>query len=233
MEEVEIILGKLKHSESIMLRTLVPVLLMSGMRINEFLALRYEDIDKDAGVIHVQHSVEETGNSRILGDTKTDSSVRYIPVPGIFFDVIDNWKMYFSKNESRVRMAKEQGNDGIIFLNSEGGIRNDCTVRDDLRRFLSKIDMYRRNTVFHGFRRTYATFMDRAGVETKIISRLLGHSDCNDDKACAVALQHYIKEDTERIEAAKKAAVEKYMVYVGDLFERNLHFTHLRRRKNR
>lgn len=59
---------------------LIRVLAIAGLRIGEALALRVEDVDSSAGVIHVIRSMAPTG--KIVGPVKADAhSVRDIPLP--------------------------------------------------------------------------------------------------------------------------------------------------------
>jgi integrase len=59
-----------------------------GMRVSELLALRWEHIDFDAGVMLVQQGVV---NGRI-GKVKNEASNDYIPLDPAFADVPVNWK---------------------------------------------------------------------------------------------------------------------------------------------
>lgn len=54
------------------------MLLYTGMRKGELLALRWEDIDRDAGVIHVTKSVYHAGSAPIVKEPKTESGKRTV-----------------------------------------------------------------------------------------------------------------------------------------------------------
>ena len=226
LNEVEAILKKLKHAESIVLRTAIPALLLTGMRIGEFLTLGYSDLDRDKGMILIRHSIENRSGVRVRGITKTEAGHRTIPVPPIFFDIIDNWQEYVVKNSRRVQLRENQD---VIFCNDRGEIRNPDTLRSDFNEFLRKNHMKKTYSSFHTLRRTYATLMNRSDVDVETISYLLGHKPDLKD-GCSVAREHYIKPDREMVEKKKEAAVQKYMVYMGDIFEKNIHFTHLRKK---
>src|ERR1019366_1722063 len=60
------------------LKTILCVLASIGMRINEVLALKVEDLDFDRKVIHIQHSVSPDGT---LGTPKSDASKADVPMP--------------------------------------------------------------------------------------------------------------------------------------------------------
>ena len=55
--------------------------LYAGLRRGEALALRQEDIDRKAGVIHVTRALEYIGNQPEIKTPKTSSGVRDVPIP--------------------------------------------------------------------------------------------------------------------------------------------------------
>lgn len=56
------------------------MLLYTGMRRGELLALRWEDIDLEAGVIHVSKSVYFAGSASIVKEPKTESGKRVVVI---------------------------------------------------------------------------------------------------------------------------------------------------------
>ena len=215
LDEVDKIMDELYNTGSVALRTIVPLLLMSGLRINELLGLQYSDLDRENGTISVHQAV--VARDRVMGSVKSDASKRVIPVPPIFFDIVENWKVYWEKS-GYMDKAEPKGNKGIIFTNCRGELRNDNTLRKEFRDLLDKIGLRREGTSFHGLRRTYATFMNRAGVEDQVIAKLLGHNDADKNASGGVARTHYILPDKAKMEMKKKEAVEKFMDYVGNVF---------------
>lgn len=219
IDEVKKILDELYYSDSLVLKSIVPMLLMSGLRINEMLALQYSDLDRENNTINVHQAV--VPRDRNMGTVKSLASNRVVPVPPIFFDIVENWRVYRSR-AGFIKRAVRKGNGDIIFANSRGELRNDNTVRKDCRDFLEGIGLRRKGTIFHGLRRTYATFLNRAGVEDQVVAKLLGHEDADKETSGAVARQHYILPDDEKMELKKQEAVKKFMDYVGDLFDKNI-----------
>lgn len=60
-----------------------------GLRRGEACALHVEDVDFDAGIVHVRRAVKER-NGRI-GDTKSDAGTRDLPMPDALADVLREW----------------------------------------------------------------------------------------------------------------------------------------------
>ncbi len=235
VEETVKLLKTIKHCESPVMRSMIPALLVSGLRIGEMLCLKYSDLDRDVGTISVKNSLEttydeDTGKAvRQLGTTKTVAGKRVIPVLPVFFGIIDNWKAFVEKDDRRVDGAKKQGNYDIIFINNDGKLRNVTTTRSKCTAILIKAGLKKSNTTFHGFRRTYATFMYEAGVSDTTIAKLLGHEVKSDDGA-DVARSHYInKARTAHLDTSMSEAVRMFDEYVGKFFLENIHFTHLKK----
>lgn len=53
----------------------------TGMRVGELLALSWDDVDFDAGVIRVRHSLKREHGTLLIGDLKTQSSKRTMQMP--------------------------------------------------------------------------------------------------------------------------------------------------------
>jgi len=237
MDEVAQLLGHIRNTKSDMMKTLIPALLLSGLRINEFLALKYSDLDRETGTIYVHEAIHLTYNKntgkrtgRDLGNTKTEASVRKIPVPPIFFDIIDNWHNFVYENPRRVEGIEREGTQDIIFTGIDGKIRADDTTRSRCAGYLKEWGLKKPNTTFHGFRRTYATLAYEAGAEMETISMLLGHKPDVKD-GCEVAREHYIYIRDEFTNQKMKEAVEKFYDYVGSVFEENIELKHLKSKK--
>ncbi len=235
--ELEQLLTEIKKTKSNMMKTLVPALLLSGLRINEFLALKYSDLDRETGTIYVHEAIHITYNKttgkrtgRDFGETKTEASVRKIPVPPLFFDIIDNWHNFVYKNPRRVSGIEREGTQDIIFAGVDGKIRADDTTRARCADYLKKWGLKKTNTTFHGFRRTYATFMHESSVDKGTVALVLGHKPAV-DKDGQVASEHYIRPDDDVVTQKKmKEAVEKFYDYVGSMFEENIELTYLNKK---
>ena len=68
------------------LRVWITVMVTTGARPGEALALRWQDVDLQRGVLHIEHSVKDGGGlgQGRLGSTKTRGSVRTVPMgPGL------------------------------------------------------------------------------------------------------------------------------------------------------
>ncbi len=130
-------------------------LLYTGCRRGELLALRYEDIDFEKKVIHINKSVYINNNQPIIKSTKTESGTRDIIL-------LDHLAEQLDKNKS-----------GLLF-DMDG---HPLT----LSAFQKRWAKYQResgvNITPHQIRHAYATILYEAGIDEMIAKDLLGHAN--------------------------------------------------------
>lgn len=170
-------------------RVIVPLLLLTGMRIGELLGLFWTDIDFDNKIIHVQRAVTEnyrelpTGqiikDGVCLSEPKTENSVREIPVNDTVINLLTEWLLYRDLPEQSKWKDKiiENDNINLVFPNANGKLTNYNTLYDSLKDFLKKNQLGQCNILFHKFRHNYATHLLECGVDIDIVSHLLGHAN--------------------------------------------------------
>lgn len=153
-----------KHGYAIIL------LLNTGMRVGELLALKWKNVDFVNKQIFITETrsqvIDRTNNNQkyVMVDrsTKTQSSCRYIPINSKSLEAL----MYF----------KSLGySNPYVMANSDTGL---ITYRNLFRVLENILDS---NGINHGslhtLRHTFATRLFKKGVDIKVISELLGHSD--------------------------------------------------------
>lgn len=201
-------------------KTAVHSLLLTGLRIGEFLGLKWSDLDRENNRIFVNTSAttmyEEDEEGKFvkagfnLKGTKTAASKRLIPVHPSFFEILDNWKSYVQNDAKRMEAIDKNKTADIIFINADGCIRSYQGLRKQFARFL-KENGFSKGITFHCFRRTVATNMIDAGVRLEVVARYLGH----EGEGHEVTRKHYAKVDLKPLEEA----VEQYYEYMKDTLE--------------
>lgn len=181
---IKILNTTLKNSKTF--KPMIILMLRSGLRIGEVLALRWSDIDEESCLIHVEQGLsleydeDEKGNlinkRYEIGETKTVCSVRDVAVDATVFEVLDEWKSYIRSNEKLLKNIRDNGNQDIIFVNRYGKLRSYQALQKSFQRFL-KNNQIKEHITFHMLRHTYATLLQEAGVDINIIRDLLGHAD--------------------------------------------------------
>ena len=151
--------------------------LYTGLRLGELCALKYEDIDFNAGLLYVTRSVKRVKNGEsatqlVVGRPKTDSSIREIPLPLFLLKML------------KERM-KEKGavQEGFVFPSTQGGAAEPRTVQKSFARLAKKADI--RGAHMHTLRHTFAMRCLERGMGYKALSEILGHSSSQ------MTIKHY------------------------------------------
>lgn len=139
------------------------MLLYTGMRRGELMALRYEDIDRKAGTITICRKVNYAYQpARIEEQTKTAAGMRTIPLL------------------SPVRKALPKGRLGLIFHREDGGILDESTLARMWAAFLAGTGLEGpegQRITPHWMRHTFATICYDADLDVKSTANFLGHAD--------------------------------------------------------
>jgi integrase len=157
----------------------VPVLvtLDCGLRRGELLALRWQDVDLDAGAVIVRGAVEEDGPDVRIRETKT-GRVRTVRLTGRATAALVVHRR--QQAASRLAMANHWVDQGLVFpaVDAHRG-----KLAGRIWRPSSFSRVFREQTRAAGFtiglhalRHTQATVMLRAGVSPKVVSERLGHA---------------------------------------------------------
>lgn len=156
----------------------------SGMRLGEICALKWEDIDLENKVIHVNHTIQRIPvtdessiqRTRIIIDVpKTSSSMRMIPISNQIYLSIKNLR------------GNAQGN--CFLLTNTIRFIEPRNYQYFFKRILRKNGI--RNVNFHILRHTFATRCVEVGMDVKTLSEILGHSNTN------VTLTYYVHSSME------------------------------------
>lgn len=156
------------------------LLAMTGMRRGEALALRWGDIDFEAGTIAVRRSAgliktKGEGEQIIVGPPKSGKS-RVIDIDPMTVQALRTWRSQMGLIALSLARA-----DGYVLATVSGGIRHPDrfskafvgrvqTAREELGEGrLSEIRL-------HDLRHTSATLLLTAGIHPKIVSERLGHA---------------------------------------------------------
>ncbi len=140
------------------------VLLMTcyGMRRGECLGLKYSDINEN--IMSIRRTSQYVKKEFLTTDCKTEKSKRDILLMPEHIPIIENYHINRQKNLDGFLMRKKNGN--RITQN---------ILQRDYKILLKRLELP--NVRIHDLRHSYATMMVRNGVNPKIISTVLGHSN--------------------------------------------------------
>ena len=140
----------------------IRVMLDSGLRVQELLALSPADIAEDGSEIHVVHAIKTVDNHPLLGPPKSKSGVRTIPIP--------------ENARESASYLREHGGKELVW--SLPGRNPYYSVGAFRRRYYTAIGQVEgvRKLSPHCCRHTYVTRLQAKGVPLELIARLAGHS---------------------------------------------------------
>lgn len=142
-------------------------MIATGVRIGEALALYWEDVDLDAGVVHILYTVVRVqGVGLVRKSTKTAAGERVLPLP--------SWAVQMLKRRQKDAEDDDRPEASPVFPNVDGGLRDPSNVLRVLRE--SRGSEGFEWVTSHVFRKTAATVLDERGLTARQIADHLGHS---------------------------------------------------------
>lgn len=144
----------------------------TGMRRGEILGLKWEDLDLDQGIIHVQRTLYKSNKKIIFQEPKTRGSKRSIVISPY---VIDELKKHRARqNEMRLKLGPGYQDHGLVVCNWNGNPVDPVDLARDFNMAIKIAGVSRIR--FHDLRHTHATILLQIGEHPKVVSERLGHS---------------------------------------------------------
>ncbi|MCL1948552.1 MAG: site-specific integrase [Turicibacter sp.] len=146
------------------------LLLFSGVRASEALALTWNDINQKEKSLHVTKTLN--GRHEVEASTKTQSGERAIPLDDETLKAMRDWKV--QQGKYCLKIGQPMSSHPFYTLEGSGYLTPDY-VRSFLKRFCKHLKIPYLG--IHCFRHTHASMLLNAGVGYKEISERLGHKD--------------------------------------------------------
>lgn len=158
--------------------------LSTGLRRGELMALQWDDLDFDTGVLNVNKQVYQVNGELQFSEPKTKNSIRKIVLPPSVVEVL--------------REYKKTVNSRWMFPSP---VKEDCpltpgVVRHRLQLILEHAGC--KHVRFHDLRHTFATLALQNGMDVKTLSAMLGHVSA----ATTLDIYTHITDDMQRTAAA-------------------------------
>ncbi|MGU3394057.1 tyrosine-type recombinase/integrase [Priestia sp. D51] len=146
--------------------------LTTGMRQGEILGLRWKDIDLDKGLINIKQTLSHDGKTFISG-AKTKSSLRTINLSDLTIKTLKARKLIVSKE--KLSLGPIYVDYDLVACTQHGTPFNPANVRRTFKKLIKLADVS--DIRFHDLRHTHATLLLSKGINVKVISERLGHSN--------------------------------------------------------
>ena len=153
----------------------VPVLLATnlGLRRGEVLALRWEHIDFEQGIVHIRENTVISDKGPLTKEPKSAAGIRDISIGTQLLKELKQMHTNYLRN--KLAMGKAFKDSGLVFSQEDGRGYRPESLTQMWSRFLEKNNL--KKIRFHDLRHSCATAMLEAGVDPKTVQTRLGHSD--------------------------------------------------------
>ncbi|MCH5300946.1 MAG: tyrosine-type recombinase/integrase [Ruminococcus sp.] len=175
-EKQAAILLEVLEDEPMTYRTVVHLLLFTGMRRGELLGLKWSDVDFKNNILQVCRSLQYTKDRGVFeDDTKNRSSERVMKLSQTAVNYLSAYKIY--QMEQQLRVGDRWKNSGYIFTNDLGEPINPNTISSWFSKFMNKHSDRLPYITLHSLRHTNATLQIACGVPITTVAKRLGHTN--------------------------------------------------------
>lgn len=155
------------------IKRMIKVLLYTGLRSGEMLALSWDDINFQDMTISIEHNLADVGGKHWLTTPKTESSIRTIGMSQTLADIFREQKKY---QEQLIEALEDSfAHPEMVFTSANGNYRDRTSLGTSFRRFLKGTEF--EFLTLHQLRHCNATLLLNSGVDLKVVSEHLGHCD--------------------------------------------------------
>ena len=171
-EQIAAIRGALE-GEPIKWKTITHLLLITGARRGEILALKWECIDFDRNQIHICNSVSYRPDVGIRVESpKTETSIRFVALPAETMKLLRQYRAW--QSAERLRLGEYYQDQGLVFSQDNGQPMHPDSVNRWLNKFSARHDLPHINP--RAFRHTMASLLLYNHVDNVSVSKRLGHA---------------------------------------------------------
>jgi integrase len=152
---------------------LAALALASGARRNELLALRWRDIDLEAGRMRIEQALEQANGVVRVKAPKTRAGRRTITLPpAMVTELRTHWA---AQQEQRMALGLGRSPaDGFVLAAPDGGPQRPDPISKAWGEAMDKIGMPQ--ATLHSLRHAHASLLIASGMDILTISRRLGHA---------------------------------------------------------
>lgn len=179
VEEVNVFLAYVKgvgHRQQVVIAPLIwDVMLETGIRGGEALALRWQHIDLEHAELAIDATLTKVDGRFVIGDgPKTEAGRRRIPITDGLVARLRAHKA--EQNEARLRLGSHWQDNDLVFPRKNGAPILPSNLWQRFKRVCRTLGLSPRYSP-HSLRHTAATLMLERGVPWEVVRDILGHEN--------------------------------------------------------
>jgi integrase len=181
----------------------------TGCRRGELLALEWQDIDFQTGMMTISKSLEQTKSGLRIKSTKS-GKLRRFPLPSVALGVLSQHRRS-QPLENPIQVNRK--NLGLVFCNPHGYYYKPDQISSRVAELLAKAGV--RGISLHSLRHAHASQLLSEGVPIPTVSKRLGHANPT------ITLKLY----SRALESDELAAAQRWDGAFADIVEAHAHIT--------
>ena len=143
----------------------------TGCRRGELLALEWQDIDFQTGMMTISKSLEQTKSGLRIKSTKSGKARRF-PLPSVALSVLSQHRQNQPLENA---IQPNHKNLGLVFSSPEGGYFKPDQISSRVAEIMAKAGL--RGVSLHSLRHAHASQLLSGGVPIPTVSKRLGHAN--------------------------------------------------------
>lgn len=178
--------------EPLQYRTMITLLLYSGLRRGELCGLEWSDVDFKQNIIDINKaSLYLKGKGTFDDETKTHSSQRVIKLPPAVIDLLR--EHHLEQMKTAIQLSDTWVHSNKLFTQWNGKPIHPNTISNWFALFIKKNNLP--DVSIHSLRHTNATLLIAGGTDIRTVSKRLGHAQTS---TTTNVYAHAIKSADER-----------------------------------
>ena len=182
----------------------IMTLLLMGLRRGELLAIKFEHIDYDNGILSIVENAVQVKDKIVIKDPKTANGTRKLEIPGVLLELFERERSSYTQR--KIEYGTRFNDTNLLICQPDGSPYRPDWYSEKFKRFLKANGLKRIR--LHDLRHTNATLMLRLGIHAKVMAHRLGHG------SIGITLQtysHVINEMSTEANAKLEAGLKDIM----------------------
>lgn len=172
----------------------------TGARPSEALAVRWANVDLDAGRVRIVDTIVDTPEGLAFAPPKTKQSVRQVPIPAFAVERLRIHKA--DQARRRLVLGKDWHDHDLVCDHGDGRPLDPMSFTHAFARIADEVGLGK--VRLHDLRHAIGTSLAKSGTPLTVTSRLLGHT------STAFTAQTYQHADEEMIERAARGLEDAF-----------------------